>query len=254
MKLRYLIALGITVFVLALLLKAPAAVIYGWTQSKTAAPAVKLYGLQGTLSEGQTSGVFINEHPAFRDLHWQIKPLWLLLAHARFHIKSDNAQGLLDGDVSLSPLGTTAFRNLRASMAVKSLLGIIGQPYLPIDGQINLDLDSLQLKNNLPTQALGHVIVHDVAWTLAQPQAALGDFRADISTDGDHNILVKITSISGALDVKGDARLAADRSYELHLQYQPKASAEAMVRNLLSSSGAADAQGWYHFDKRGKLP
>jgi hypothetical protein len=253
MKRRYLIALGIIVFVLALLLKAPASVIYGWTQSKTATPAVTLYGLQGTLSEGQASGVFINAHPAMRDLHWRLKPWWLLLAHARFHIASDNAQDLLDGEVSLSPLGTATFGKLRASMAVKSLLGIIGQPYLPIGGQINLDLDSLQLKNGLPTQALGQVIVHDAAWTLAQPQASLGDFRADISTDGDNNILVKIASVSGALNVKGDARLATDQSYELHLQYQPNASAEAMVRNLLSSSGAADAQGWHHFDKRGKL-
>lgn len=253
MKLRYLITLGVIVFVLALLLNAPAAVIYGWTQSKTTTPAVKLYGLQGTVSAGQMSGLFINQHPAFHDLHWQIKPAWLLLAHAAFHINSNNVQDILDGDVRLSPLGTATFNNVRASMDLKSLLTAIGQPYLPIGGQVNLDLDTLQLKDNLPTQATGHVIVHDMAWTLARPQAMLGDFRADISTDNDNNILAKIASTAGTLDVKGDAKLATDKSYELHLQYRPKATAEAMVRNLLSSSGAPDNQGWYHFDQRGKL-
>ena len=251
MRLRGLVLLGVAVFLCALLLQAPAAVLYGWFKPKAVTPAVTLYGLQGTIDEGQLSGLFINEAPAFLDLHWKLKPWWLLLAHARFHVDGGDTQAVLDGDVNMGPLGGVALKNLRASMDVKALLSIIGQPYLPMGGQLAIDLEDLQLNGHTLTQANGRVIVHGLAWTLARPEVELGDFQSDITTENG-DILAKIVTTSGPLELSGDAKLAADQSYQLHLKYRPKPAAESMVRNLLSSSGAADSQGWYHFDQRGK--
>ncbi|MGH8456319.1 MAG: type II secretion system protein N [Stenotrophobium sp.] len=252
MKRRTYTLIGVAVFVCALLAYAPAATLYGWLAPKNNPADVELYGVQGTVAQGQLSGVFIKGHPALAKLRWQLNPWWLLLARASFHVQGGGEQAVLDGHVSFAPFNGIRLSDLRAAMKVKPLLTAIGQPYLPLDGQAALDLKSLKLRNNQLRSADGRVTIHGLAWTLAKDPLPLGDYEAVVTTEAS-DVIAKINSTSGPLELSGTAKLSQDQSYEILAQFKPKADAPPLVVNLVSSSGAPDAQGWYHFTLHGKL-
>jgi general secretion pathway protein N len=252
MRRRWYVIAAIAAFVISLVVLAPAATLYSWFKPKQTPAAAEFLGLQGSVSEGRMAGLSINGHPALNDLHWTLKPLRLLLAQAAFQVQA-GGDAALDGQVALTPWGGVNLDNLRTGMGVKGLLTIVGQPYLPVDGQTSLDLKGLRLRGHQLKSAEGEIRIHSLAWTLAKDPLILGDFNAHVSTDGG-NVLVKIEPVSGDLEMNGDAKLTvADQSYEAHLQLRAKAGANPMLNNLLSSIGQPDPQGWYHLRQHGKL-
>lgn len=251
MKLRWYLALGIAAFVGGIVTLAPVATLRAWLKPKNAPATIDAYGLEGTIGEGHFTALTVGGRTVASDLHWKFRPLWLLLARAAFHIDG-GGQAPLDGQLSFTPLGGVNVSDLRATMGARMLLTALGQPYLPIDGQTGLELQSLKLRGGQVRSAEGRVQARNLAWTLAKDPVALGDFEAVITTEkGD--VLAKIQSLAGALEANGEARLGQDQSYEAHLQLRPKADAGPLLHNLISSIGQPDAQGWYHVRQQGKL-
>lgn len=252
MKLRWLITLGALSFCSGLLLLAPAATLYGWLKPKDRPPALEIFGLHGTLSEGGLSGIQFNGRPVLNDIHWTLKPLWLLLARAAFHVDGGGEQAVIDGDISLSLPATLSLHDFRVAGALKPLLAAVGQPYLPVDGQVRFDLQQLKFKNGMPAKVEGVVQVQGLVWTLAKDPLLLGDYQAILTSENADSI-TKIESTGGPLELSGDGKFAQDQSYEINLKLRPKAGASPMLRNLISSGSAADPQGYYHIRQQGKL-
>lgn len=247
---KQLIAFGCGAFALGLLLLAPAATLYGWTRSSKPA-ALELLGLQGTITAGSLSGAQFGGRPALRDLDWQLQPLWLLLGRASFHV-SGGGDTSVDGNVAVSPLGTLRLRDFRAAGAIKPLLAMAGQAFLPVEGQARLELAQLKLRQGLPQSVEGNLQIQGLTWTLARDPLLLGDYRADLSTENDDSV-ARIRSVSGPLELSGTARLSTDRRYSLELKMKPKPEASDMLRKLVGGAGAPDVQGYYNVRKQGQL-
>ncbi len=245
---RGLIALALAAFVWTLLLHAPAATLYGWFASKNS--TVQLLGIEGSLSEGSLAGVTGNGSTILRDLHWQLQPWWLLLARASFHIES-GAPIAIRGSVGISPFARHV-SNAHISASLKSLLGSAGIAYLPIDGLIDGDIDSLTIQHGFPSAATAILQLRGLNWSLAKPPMQLGDFRADIRNDNDA-IVANIQSTSGPIEAQGLAHLNADGSYDSDIRLKAKPDADPSAQNLLHSLGQPDAQGYYHARSHGQL-
>jgi general secretion pathway protein N len=253
MKIRSLLIIGIATFVLALLIKTPAALVYGWFGGGAGQTAqMRLFGVDGTLVSGRADAVIANGKPALTRIEWRLRPLSLLLARAQYHLQASGAPILLDGQVAAG-LGPMRVDDLKASGDLRSLAAVAGQPFVPMQGQVALDLAKLRLRDNWPVSAEGRVSVSGLSWALGPQPVLLGDYQADFSNEGD-DLLALISTVSGPLEVNGDARLKGDRNYELHLQLRPKPDAPPMVANLLRATGAADAQGYYHLRQSGQVP
>lgn len=255
MKLRWLIGLGLLAFVYGALIYAPAGTVafYGWLKPAPQGGAtVEVYGLQGRVGAGQLSGLQIGNRRLLLDLQWHLKPLWLLLGQARFHISGSGNETATSGDIAFAPLHTIKLHGFQASGALKPLLAAAGQAFLPVDGKAGVDADDLVFKNGVPQKLAGTVRVQQLVWTLAKDPVPLGDFQAIVSNDkGDS--LAKIESTGGPMELSGDARFGADQSYAITLQFRLKPDATPMLRNLVAGAGAPDAQGWYHLRQNGKL-
>lgn len=252
MKRRHLIIAGALSFVLALFAHAPIATLYGWLAPTTPPPIVGVSALSGTLLSGQAGALTLRGRPALTDLQWTMQPVSLLWGRTHFHVESRDPQLLLDARVS-SGLGGTRVRDLKLNGNLRALLAAAGQPFVPVDGQAGLDLALLKLMAGWPSDIDGTLRLMNLSWTLARDPLALGDFQAELARDED-DLTALITSLRGPLDLNGDARLRADRSYELHLQLKPKADAAPMVLNLVRSLGPADAQGYHHIRRQGQFP
>ncbi len=250
MKLRHLLIAAALVFVCGLVLHTPAAVIYGWTHSDPATP-LRLYGVEGTLVSGRAAQVAHSSQPLLAGLRWTLKPWSLLLGRASYQLTADGPPLLLDGIVA-SGLGGTRIGDLKASGDLRAVAAAAGQPFVPVSGQVGVDLQRLRLRDRWPSEAEGQLRVIGLKWALAREPVALGDYAADVRTDNGE-LVALISTLAGVVDVNGDARLKPDRSYELTLQLRPRPEAPAMVTNLLRSIGAPDAQGYYRLRRNGSM-
>lgn len=250
MNRRRLISFGLLVFVIALVLKAPAALLYGWFAPE--ASRIRVYGVEGSLYRGQASGVLADNRGLLYDLHWQWHPWRLLLGQAAFDIRSGGEGLRLEARVVAKPW-STELNGLRASGPLKPVLALVGQTFLPVDGDIALSLDTLRLRDGIPVAAQGRVNLPGLVWRLGSQTTALGDYQTDISTE-DGTLIAAIHTVSGSFTAEGQAQLDDQRQYKVDLRLRPDANADASVVGMLSSLGRPDAQGNYLVRQSGTLP
>ena len=252
MKIRSLLLIGLGFLVVALLVQAPAASVYAWLKPKDRPLPVELFGLEGRLVDGRVAGIVRNGSTLVSDLRWQLQPVQLLLGRVGLALQSTRDPVLLDGKLSVSPLGTLRVAGLRANGGLRPLAAAAGFPFVPLDGQLGLDIRELRMAKGRLQQAEAAVDLQGLAWALGQP-TPLGDFRAEITTE-DGNIVAQISSVSGPLDLSGEARLAQDQTYEVNLRARAKPGAPPMLPNLLMQMGPPDAQGFHTLKRQGLLP
>lgn len=246
---KLLIAALALSFVVSLVLGAPAAVLYGWLQPKLG--TVELVGIDGSLHEGRAAALQIDARPIIEQLHWRLRLSDLLLARLGADLDSRGPLRL-HGHLSRS-IASLHARDLHLSGGLRAALAAAGQPFAPLDGELELTLERLKLRGNWPVDAEGKLHIEKLAWTLARDPLLLGSYEAIITPDGD-DLVATISTLAGALEVNGDARAKADRSYALHLQLRPRKGAPPMLLNLLNSIGAPDPQGFYHLRREGSAP
>ncbi|MGB1561362.1 MAG: type II secretion system protein N [Sinimarinibacterium flocculans] len=251
MKLWYLLSAALASFIVGLLAHAPASSLYGWMVARGELP-VRLYGISGSLLSGSASQLMHGSQVIARDLHWRFRPLALLGGRLGYHLRTEGAPLLLEGDVDLSLGKSLRLQDLRASGELRALAALAGQTFIPINGQLGVQLDTLRIDGRIPHRAEGHLQLIGLAWTLGREPLPLGDFEAliDTTTDG---IVASVATLAGVVDVDGAATLSPEGLYSLDLQLLAEADAPPMVTNLLRSLGAADARGYHRLTQRGSI-
>lgn len=250
MKRSALVALGVVVFLASALLAAPADRLYAWFAPKLAESGVQAQGLAGTLSSGRAMQLDVMGNPVIRDLGWKLQKLHLLLGRASFKLDGGRDGVLLDGTASLVPSGTLTLSNFRLNSPLAGALASAGYPFMPVDGQLGLDVSHLKLRQGWPDKAQGTLTVRGLGWKLGREPVLFGDYEALIENET-AGVKVILRSLAGALEVSGEARAGNDRKYEMHLQMRPRPNAPPMVTNLVRNLGQPDAQGWYHLRRQG---
>ena len=257
MKLRNLLLIGLAVLLWSLLVHAPAASVYAWLVP--AGTPVQLSGVEGDLDQGKVQALALNGRPLLQNLRWSFQPWWLPLLRLSFHVEGGSPDLGFSGRAA-RVIGGFNLAGIEAQGGLKPLLGLAGVPFVPLDGRVRLDLSSLKLRGNFPSDADGTLEAHGLAWALGQNPMPLGDFKATLSTvgpqagtAGPNSIRAVIASVAGPLDASGEVHLQADRGYDYDLQLKAKDGADPNLRNMLQSLGQPDTNGYYHLRNRGQL-
>ena len=156
MKRSSLIILGVLVFAGTLIFHAPAPRLYGWMAGSLTASGIQVQGIEGTLSAGQATEIGLQGRPLVRDLGWTLRKLPLLLGRASFALSGGRDGQLVDGIASVVPSGTLTLSDFKLVTPLKEGLSAAGYPYMPVEGQLGLDLGTLKLpfdKRLTPMQA-----------------------------------------------------------------------------------------------------
>ncbi|MGB0218372.1 MAG: type II secretion system protein N [Sinimarinibacterium flocculans] len=249
MKLRYVLIAALLSFLLGLVAHAPAASLLGWFAGDRI--PVQAHGVSGSLLSGAATQISRGRQVVARDLRWRFAPASLLLGRASYAIATDSPPVLLDGVAGIGLGGTVRLKDTRASGDLRSLAGIAGLPFIPVNGQVGLDLVSLTLVDQWPRSAQGHLQVIGLSWALGREPVVLGDFEAQIE-DAEDGIVANVGTLKGAVEVRGSARLSNEGGYDVDLQLRAAPDAPPMVGNLLRSLGQPDASGYHRIRQTGR--
>lgn len=250
MKRRYLVLLAVLAFVTTLVLHAPASLLYAWTLGARPGAAA-LHGMHGTLAQGGFAALTVNQRTVLSDARWTLHPAWLALLRVSLDLET-GGDTVARARVSRSVFGPLRLSDISAAGSVKAFLGLLGQPLLPVEGQVRVDAPLLRLDAGVPVEAEGAAQIENLAWTLAREPLALGTFTARFATN-DKGVTVTLDSGPGAIELDGTASLAPDRRYDVQLKVRPRPEATAQLVTLVRSLGQPDAQGWYHLRRNGTL-
>ncbi len=248
MKPVWLVLLGLLSFLLSALFAAPVDRLHAWLVPDQS--QVRAFGLSGTVSSGSTALIQARNKPVLKEISWELQKLHLLLGRASFDVSGGADGMLLDGSVSAVPSGAVSLKDFRLSSPLGALAASAGFAFVPAIGAIGADIQHLKLRDQWPVSADGVVTAHKLSWKLGRDPILLGDYTARLENETG-GIRADISTLSGPLEVTGDAHVNHDRSWELNLKMKPRPDAEAMVGNLVRNMGQPDTQGWYHLKRRG---
>ena len=234
---------AVTFFAGALLLF-PARVAYDWFVPD----GIKLGGIQGSVwhgkvLEGTAGGAY------FTNLSWSFKPLALFTGKAVFDTSINTAGGPISMSFGVGLGGKLSMNDVVGKLSLSAI-----HPALQanrISGMLNIQLQSLVVKNGWPTELVGSVGVGNLIAGQLGPDS-LGNFRAQFTTEDD--AIIGVVEDAGAvLDVTGTINLTDDRAYSLVGFVSPNNETPPAINRNLRFLGSPDQNGQRQFRFEGAL-
>lgn len=150
---RKAVAIGVVVFLVVLVARAPAGLLRTALESTGRAT---LLDVSGTLWSG--AGQLLIERQPWGSVTWDLQPVTLLQGRLRYHVKLSGSNHQLDGDVDVMPESSRLILSGDvASSAVNPWL----RPYdITLSGTFSLANATLSLHGGVPSAADG-----EITWT-----------------------------------------------------------------------------------------
>lgn len=251
MTLRGYLLVGGLAFILGILGSLPARLLLA-KPGLILDPSVQLYGLNGSLWNGSADVVQAGKF-RLEGLHWSLSPLGLLTAAARLDLTARMGGTEQSAHVVLRPGGRLKASDLRVQLPLSELGPALGLRWLPLTAQLELDLDSLRLKDQTLLAAEGRALLRETRWTLLQPPAPLGDIRAEIGTDDEDRVVAQIENDGGNFSIAGTVSLAQSGEYALDLSLRARPGTDPGAHRALEGFGQPQPDGSRQLKLQGKL-
>jgi len=252
MKLRWLITASVLSALGSAIVFAPAAHLYAWVG--TPDPRLAVTGLSGSITDGEAAAVQWQRMTVAEDLQWDWAPSRLFLLRMAFDLRFGGpATG--EGAASLTPTGNLLVTDTRVVADAANLLETAGYGSLPVRGRLVTQIKQARVSRaGQPLAVEGNVEAIGLAWAIGQSALELGDFRADVRTGDEGELIADVaSSADNPIEAKGEATLRPDGVYETHIRVKARDNAPEQTRNLLRLMGRPDNQGYYHLRQRGSL-
>ncbi|MES1925496.1 type II secretion system protein N [Salinisphaera sp. T31B1] len=241
--------IGLVVFAIGLVIFLPARVAAGWAERMV---PVKLGGVTGTVFDGRAAYAS-GPGGAVEGLEWTLRPTRLLLGRLSADISVDSDLGGFSGRASRSLFGTTQLSDITGRASAGWLARLGGYTFLPIAGDIAVDIDQASFDDRLDFSALaGRIGMANTRWELFNPPVDLGQFTTALDR-GDDGIRLAIVDSDGPLAIEGQVRIDSQRRYVLDVRLRARAGADQRLEQMLDQLGKADAQGWHRVREQGRL-
>ena len=245
-----LIISGTVAVLVFILILAPASLVI------SALPGVSIgaSGISGSLWNGSAQRISINGF-SVNATRWTIKPLALLAGALELRLLTSWPGGEFEGDLSASITGSVQVKNASVFASLSELSETVG---MPASGQLSLEIESLAIKDNWPTQVLGSLSLSGL--TTVQPGSnapiILGDYAVVFMNkvvNDDKPITGAITDNGGPLELSGQITLTAPNQYLLETKIKPQANAAENLKQALKFIAPSDNRGTHDFKLNGSF-
>lgn len=238
---------GTLAYLLFLIATLPASYLNGWLSSRFT--DLQLVGLSGTVLSGKAEQLRLQSLP-MGALSWHFDWLALFSASYGYRFELEDSDRSLEGRLD-ARLGRLYLRDIKGHIPLAALDHWLPLPPHSLNGNLGVELKTLELKDSRVTAAEGDVNLENAS--LAWPAAyALGSFRADLSSASTGGVKAQIVDSASPLNLHADLNLDADGHYHLAGTLAAHNPGDAGSQKLLAYLGSPDATGQYPFDFSGQ--
>jgi general secretion pathway protein N len=250
-KLRYVV-IGLSLYLVFLVITFPANVAYGyWKEYAGKREPVTLTGLSGSIWSGKASTSRIGSQ-VFDSLQWQFRPLSLLLGELEVLWEFRVADGYGKGVAGMNVLGNVTLNHVEGLLPVMHIAKLVRMDALKPGGSLGVDLDSVTIKDKIPTNITGNVTWHSAEVTLLKPMS-LGNLQVKFEPADTQGIKGVLSDGGGPLQLDGLLTLNPDGQYDVNLALGLRDQQQTDLGNALRSLGRPDRDGKYKIKRSGKL-
>ena len=207
--------------------------------------------ISGTVWQGEAAQVSYQNVP-LGPASWRFVPLGLLQGQIEYAIELNNSDHAMGGYITKDLL-SDGFRlsEFKGQLPADSLLKLSNQTNLNANGQLDLDLQKLQISHRQIISAQGEIRWLDAG--IERPfRAVLGNLQFNLSGD-EQAIKSEIKQLDGPLQVNGELTLSPDGSYQLKGNVKPTNGADPGLISLLQSIGRRANDGSIRIDYSGRM-
>lgn len=255
LKIILLLTLSYTAFVVA---KVPAD--FAWHKANMPQQQAKLYDIAGTIYNG-TAGLLVTPKITLNTLSWKWQPGNLLSADIGYLIKAHTENGKVSANASvpLSQLLLGAISDASAS-AVRGTVPLSDLPLpeiaksVPLEADLLLNLDSLAITDQFPSEATGSIILGNINFTMGDEITSIGAIFADLSTQESGEIVADLSSDGDMLDLAAVAKLQTDGRWSVEGTLVLSDSLPPVLFPVFGSMGKRQPDGSYLIAHNGQLP
>ena len=202
--------LGVLVFLLSLLLLAPARLVTDRLAERLTGFSVQ--AAEGLATEGSARGVRWRGVRIER-LDWNWQALALLTGWLEFRLDADDPEIKLSGKVGVNPGRRLRLRDASGQLLLARLGALVDPTKLPLQGVVKFNLRELSLNaTGQPQTANGVVYLLNARTTLGQP-LNLGDFTIQLTPATPEGIQGVVKDNDGPLALEGAMNLLPDGRY-----------------------------------------
>jgi hypothetical protein len=241
--------IGLITFIIGLVAFLPARVAAGWAEHMG---PIAMGGVTGTLFDGRASYIS-GPDGAIKNVAWTLEPASLLLGRISARLNIDSDLGGFDANVSRSLFGQTTIENVTGSASASWLAKLGGYTFLPLSGDVRVNIDEAVFDDELHFDALaGQINLVNTRWQLFNPPVPLGRFTAALGRSDD-GLRVTIVESDGPLAIDGGLSLDETKRYLLDVRLRARAGADERLPQMLEQLGRANAEGWHPIREQGRL-
>ncbi len=154
------------------------------------------------------------------NLKWRVQPLALLRGRLMLALNAEFAQRPVEAIVGASIGGRMFAEHVRAGLPLGEFAPLMTNLLFPVDGQINLQDISLELKQQWPVQLSGKLVLANMTVTTPVQLLEVGDVLLGLEME-DNDVVVPILENSGQLGLGGRLTLKQEHRFGLLLTSTP---------------------------------
>jgi len=250
MKIKYYIITGILAPGFFFISNIPAAFVVNAFKDQSS--QIKVQNVSGTLWQGSAQQVTIQSKHVLKDVNWSVCVSQLLMAKACVEFDASYNKNPLSGQISAGMNKNIQAKNIKTAISAKALSQIITMPMGEIDGDISIDLETLNWQQGGIPSATG-VIKWDKASVTIAETAQLGDITITLSESEENPVNAEITNQGGQLSIDGQATLDEKTKYNLDLNFKPNNKASKNLKSSLSLFAKPQPNGSFALKNSGNL-
>ncbi|MCK6371782.1 MAG: type II secretion system protein N [Gammaproteobacteria bacterium] len=238
-----LLVAGLATFLLTLVVRIPASVVIGLLFPDGMATS----GIVGTLWSGAAATVSAGGL-RLEDTRWRVSPFSLLLGRLVGDVETRLGDASAAGRLGLGLSGTLSCTDCRYRGTIAAL-----RPLVPalraVDGNLELQLDTLELRGGWPTRLAGVARLSEVPLDAASPAdnpAARGAFSGKTEHDpvgDDGRIEVLVEDAGGPIEIKATIVVTPPGTFALTGQARSRPGAPESIANALKVLGPRTSNG-----------
>ncbi|MES9848666.1 MAG: type II secretion system protein N [Candidatus Thiodiazotropha sp.] len=242
--------IGLGGYLIFLLAGIPAQHIIGWALAENGKLPFSYATVKGSLWRGKMEAINYQGMPLDK-IKWRFAPSGLLLGRISFELELRHMNNKVDANVART-LGGFQLKDVEGQLPASMITDMADLNQISVEGDVELNLSHVAIETERVTSAEGEIKWHNPA--LLRPFSLKeGNLKADVTTDDNGNIKIKINDLGGGTSVDGELSLSNEGNYNLNGAIKPGAGSDPGLSSALKAVAKSQPDGSYRISFSGSL-